>query len=135
MKAVIIKNWALSAIIVLLGLSLGGAWIYGRWLAQMPDGVDCPILTEAEVAERGLDFYYQFPSTMRDPVNGILVVTAVGQAYPECKQAFSTFRCNAAGPSQVRVMAGPSVMYFDVPEGQTAIVQGDGSGRTACTLP
>jgi hypothetical protein len=119
--------------VVLAVIFCGLLWGYFR-ISEPVAGLPCETATAEAVEAEGLRFNHTMAS-MRDPVNGVLVVAAVGQPYIECSMVFSTFRCEQEGPATVRARAGTQVGYFRVPEGETAIIQADGGGAMSCVIP
>jgi hypothetical protein len=132
---VISRNNKIMFVVLALGLAVAGAltWIK-RDLAAPIAGTPCAPTTAEAAAAEGLNFNHTM-SSMRDPVNGVLVRAAVGQPYIHCKMVLSTFRCNQQGPATVQVRAGNARGYFTVPEGGNAVLQGDGDGAMSCVLP
>jgi hypothetical protein len=123
-------NWLVAVLTVGVAAVLG--WKY--WHITRPvSGLTCPSSTIAVATAAGLNFNHT-ASTMRDPVNGILVTAAVGQPVMSCRLVFSTFRCEGNGPATVRVKAGSLISYYETPAGQRAIVWGRADGDVFCTL-
>jgi hypothetical protein len=123
------------AIVGVLGAAILSGLVWGYFRITEPvAGVPCETTTAAAAAAEGLDFNHTM-SSMRDPVNGVLVVAAIGQPLIHCSMVLSTFRCEQEGPATVRVRAGPEAGFFKVPEGENAILQGDGDGAISCVRP
>lgn len=123
------------AIVGVLGAAILGGLVWGYFRITEPvAGLPCETTTEDAAAAEGLAFNHTMAS-MRDPVNGVLVVAAVGQPLIYCAMVFSTFRCEQEGPATVRARAGPETGFFKVPEGETAVLQVDGGGAMSCVLP
>jgi len=105
-----------------------------RQLAAPVAGIPCETTTADAAEAEGLSFHHTMAS-MRDSVNGVLVVAAVGEPYIDCKMVFSTFYCEQQGPATVRVLAGNARGFFKIPDGRNGILQGNGDGAMSCTLP
>lgn len=101
---------------------LGVVVLPGMLLTRMPDGTPCPDVTASAVQAAGLDYTPRFAEEKR--IEPMLVRTAQGQPGPDCVMSATAFRCSQFGQATVMVALYGKPRYFEVGQGQEAVLFG-----------